>query len=344
MGQNRTDSDSDTTDRESGTNGKKLMASTSLTPVSQPGSSTATNQSEASDADVDTADTSSSESAFLLSLRQSTSSDFARKRQGLKNPPPVVKRRARRHGAFDPISVTPSQRVKEFPNESLTVSNKRLFCNACREEVGLKSTVVRNYVRSNKHEMGKNRLARKDAVERDIAQAFRAAETEHSRGETLREDQRVYRVRVVHVFLRTATPLNKLSYFRCLLEENALRLANRRQLADLIPFVFSQEQKNLKKEISNKYLSVIFDTTTRLGEAMAIVVQYIDDEWSIQQRLICLKLLQKSMTGEEIAQVVMDTLSREYGIFPNRLLACMRDRAAVNNVSVRFRKVLYQIY
>ena len=81
MGQNGTDSDSDTTDKESGISGKKLMASTSLTPVSQPGSSTATNQSEASDADVDTADTSSSKSAFLLSLRQPTSSDFARKRQ-----------------------------------------------------------------------------------------------------------------------------------------------------------------------------------------------------------------------------------------------------------------------
>ena len=322
------------------------MASTSHpvdadTPVSQPGSSTATNQSEASAADVDTADTSSSESAFLLSLRQPTSSDFARTRQVLRNPPPVGKRRARGHGAFDPISVTPSQRVKEFLNESLTVSNKWLFCNACREEVGLKSTVVRNHVRSNKHEMGKNRLARKDAVERDIAQAFRAAETEHPRGETLPEDQRVYRVRVVRVFLRTATPLNKLSYFRCLLEENALRLADRRQMADLIPFVLSQEQESIKKEISNKYLSVIFDGTTRLGEAMAIVMRYIDDEWSIQQRLICLKLLQKSMTGEEIAQVVMDTLCREYGIFPNRLLACMRDRAAVNNVAVRFMKVLY---
>ena len=236
--------------------------------------------------------------------------------------------RAHGHGAFDPISVTPSQRVKEFPNDSLTVSNERLFCNACREEVGLKSTVVRNHVRSNKHEMGKNSLARKEAVERDIAQAFRATETEHPRGETLPEDQRVYRVRVVRVFLRTATPLNKLSYFRCLLEENALRLADRRQMADLTPFVLSQEQESIKKEISNKYLSVIFDGTTRLGEAMGIVVRYIDDEWSIQQRLIRLKLLPKSMTGEEITQVVMDTLSREYGIFPNRLLACMRDRAA----------------
>ena len=110
----------------------------------------------------------------------------------------------------------------------------------------MKSTVVRNHVRSNKHEMGKDCLARKEAVERDTAQAFRAAETEHPRGETLPEDQRVYRVRVVRVFLHTATPLNKLSYFRSLLEENALRLADRRQMADLIPFVFTRAGKYKK--------------------------------------------------------------------------------------------------
>ena len=74
---------------------------------------------------------------------------------------------------------------------------------------------------------------------------------------------------------------------------------------------------------------------------MAIVFRYVDDSRVIQQRLICLKMLEKSMTGEEIAQVVMDTLSREYNIPPTCLLACMRDRASVNNVAVRFIKVLY---
>ena len=73
---------------------------------------------------------------------------------------------------------------------------------------------------------------------------------------------------------------------------------------------------------------------------MVIVVQYVE-EWNIQQRLICLKLLQKSMAVEEIALVIIDTLSREYSIPPDRLLACMRDHAPVNNVAVRFMKVLY---
>ena len=299
-----------------------------------------TDQSESA-VDADNSDSSSTPS-ILSTLCQPTPADLARKRRILQNPSPVGKRRARGHGAFDPISVTPTQRVKNFPNESLTVSNKKLFCKACREEVGLKSSVVHNHVKSSKHKLGKERLAKKEATERDIAHVFKSVETEqHLRGETLPEDQRVYRVRVVRTFLRTATPLNKLPQFRGLLEENALRLTDKRQMADIVPFIFTQEQDILRKEISEMHLSVIFDGTTRFGEAMAIVVRYVDNDWCVQQRLIRLKLLQKSMKGEEIAQVVMDTLSREYGILHDRVLSCMRDRAAVNNVAVKFIQVLY---
>ena len=44
---------------------------------------------------------------------------------------------------------------------------------------------------------------------------------------------------------------------------------------------------------------------------MRLAVHYVDSEWWIQQRLIRLHLLEKSMTGEEIARVLIDTLSRE---------------------------------
>ena len=109
-------------------------------------------------------------------------------------------------------------------------------------------------MRSNKHKIGKDCLARKEAVERDIAQAFLTTEIEHTIGDTLPEDQRIYSVCVVCVFLHT--PLNKLSYFCCLLQvqENALRLTYRHQMVDLIPFVFAQEQESLKR----KFLTNIF--------------------------------------------------------------------------------------
>ena len=91
----------------------------------------------------------------------------------------------------------------------------------------------------------------------------------------------------------------------------------------------------LKEEIKGKYLSVTFDGTTRLGEVLAIVIRFISD-WKIQQRLVRLEFLTKSMTGEEIARELINVLSTVLGIQSNLVLAVMRDRASVNNVAMRF--------
>ena len=79
-------------------------------------------------------------------------------------------------------------------------------------------------------------------------------------------------------------------------------------MSDLIPFLCSQEQADIKNEIGEKPVSVIFDGTTRLGEALAIVVRFVDDSFSIQQRLVRLQLLVKSMTGEEIARELINVI------------------------------------
>ena len=38
----------------------------------------------------------------------------------------------------DPKGVSPLDRVKAYPGENFTVSNSKLFCSACREEVAVK--------------------------------------------------------------------------------------------------------------------------------------------------------------------------------------------------------------
>ena len=40
---------------------------------------------------------------------------------------------------------------------------------------------------------------------------------------------------------------------------------------DLVPFILKREEEQIHEEITNKHLSVIFDGTSRLGEAMAIL-------------------------------------------------------------------------
>ena len=66
----------------------------------------------------------------------------------------------------------------------------------------------------------------------------------------------------------------------------------------------------------------------------------MDNNWKLQQRLVQVKMVAKSMTGEEIAQDLIDTLSVNYSISPSRLITTMRDRCSVNNVALRTLKIV----
>ena len=88
---------------------------------------------EGGGASVSSSAESSSAPAALSMLDKPGS--LMRKRKIDANPPPKGKRRARGEGANEPKNVSASKRVSEFPKESLTVSNKKLFCTACCQEL-----------------------------------------------------------------------------------------------------------------------------------------------------------------------------------------------------------------
>ena len=97
------------------------------------------------------------------------------------------------------------------------------------------------------------------------------------------------------------------------------------------------------EEISGKSVSVIFDGTSRLGEALAIIIRFVDSSWSIQQRLIRFHLLAKSLSGEEIARELIATLLVQYSVLPDFLVAAMRDCASSNNVAMCTIKIVYPL-
>ena len=51
-------------------------------------------------------------------------------------------------------------------------------------------------------------------------------------------------------------------------------------LSDLIPFVLEEEKCHIRQEIGTKDVSVIFDGTCHLGEALAVVLRLVDDDFS----------------------------------------------------------------
>lgn len=131
-------------------------------------------------------------------------------------------------------------------------------------------------------------------------------------------------------------------------------------MSDLMPFIASQEQQgseSRKKSVGNLWqlFSMALHAwerlwhytpgrdcgTTRLGETMAVLPWFVDSDWQIQQRLVRLQLLTKSMTGEETAQELINVLSVHYSITSDHLLGALQDRATVNNVTLRTLKVVY---
>ena len=73
--------------------------------------------------------------SLLSRLRCPTPSELARKRKVKSNPPKGVK--CGKSAVSVEPSVPPSTRIKEFPNEHLSVVSKKLYCEACRESVSV---------------------------------------------------------------------------------------------------------------------------------------------------------------------------------------------------------------
>ena len=105
----------------------------------------------------------SSPQSLLDVLKAPPRSSLSRKRTIARNPP-RGKRISRGSSTNDPKSVKPAQRVKEYQDESFTVSNCKLFCMGCREEICVKKSSIENHLRSLKHRKGKVRLKQKKLV------------------------------------------------------------------------------------------------------------------------------------------------------------------------------------
>ena len=67
-----------------------------------------------------------------------------------------------------------------------------------------------------------------------------------------------------------------------------------------------------------------------MGEAMAILVCFVSDDWCIEQWLIRVQLLAKSLCGEEIARELIPVLQVDYKVSASALISAMQDRASVN--------------
>ena len=151
----------------------------------------------------------------------------------------------------------------------------------------------------------------------------------------------VFCVKVLTAFLKGGIVINKINCFKSILEESAYKLTDQSNMAQIIPVVRQEEIRKIWEELTGREISIVFDGTTRIGEALVLIVRFLDSEWKIQQRLVHFLLLAKSLSGEEAAREIFGVLAREYGVGTELPVATIRDRASVNNVAVRTIMIIF---
>ena len=151
-------------------------------------------------------------------------------------------------------------------------------------------------------------------------------------------EERAYRLQVVEEFLKAGIPIRKMDKLRTLLERQGYRLSHSSNMMDYVTIINKQEIERIKAEIrqgvSTRDVSVIYDSSTRQGEAIVILVRFVDNDWNIVQRLIRIDICAKSVNGDQLSQVLHECLSIEYGVRGDFLVAAMRNGASVNQAAL----------
>ena len=196
--------------------------------------------------------------------------------------------------------------IAEFPGEYLSVSAGKLYCTACNLTISIKHSIVKAHVNSQRHVQGKERAKLHQQAITISWKKFSSESTSDLAGsglsQAVSEDVVVRRANVVEAFLKAGIPLSKVDYLRPLLESGYGRLTYSTHMAQLIPFLHCKEEDELKKEMSGApYVAVIFDGTSRLGEALVVVLRYVDADFKIHQRFVRFHVLTKSLGGLELS-------------------------------------------
>ena len=171
---------------------------------------------------------------------------------------------------------SPIDRVREYPDQLLSVVNGKLCCRACSmQELSLKVSSIKNHIRGESH---KRNLDRRDKSQLTLLSYKKLVEVneseEYAAGATLALNINAYRMSVTHALLKSGTPFTILdngSEIRDLLEDGHAKCP-KQACSDLIPLLYKKEYTEIVKELNEvNSFSISSDGTINVAEALAVV-------------------------------------------------------------------------
>ena len=238
-------------------------------------------------------------------------------------------------------------RIKAFPNESFKEAPPgKLFCQCCPKTIENILGTIKTHVNSEDHKVKYLRWIERNGDDEAVKQFLHDyyAENPDEIMASVSAEDKLYRYRVVESMLHGGIAINKVDDLRPLLERANNSLTDSSHLKMFIPKIETREVELLVKEAAGQRVTIIFDGTTRLGEALVILIRWIPADFSrVEQRLIAFRTTFKHTSGAELAQLIMQVLLTTLKIQPSDVVGGARDSCSTNGVAMRAIKHLLTI-
>ena len=231
-----------------------------------------------------------------------------------------------------------SKRVADNPNQSLKDAAGSLFCQCCKMTIQNIAQTIKIHVKSPAHVEKYGLWLERNGDDEQLKvflHDYFVAHPNEAFASVSQEDH-VYRYRVVESMLANGVAINKVDGLRPLLERANNSLTASTHLKVYIPKIETREVEQLIQEISGQRVSIIFDGTTRLGEALVILVRWIPADFSrVMQRLVAFRTTSTHCSGVQLAQLIMQVLLTTLKVQPNDVVGGSRDSCSTNGVAMR---------
>ena len=127
-------------------------------------------------------------------------------------------------------------------------------CDACKEDISKKKSTVRKHIASAKHKEAKTVIQNSKKRDQSLLTFLRKTdEKDHSKGETLPEDMRIFRFDLVKSFFyqHAGIPLSKIDHLRSFLEKYGHRLTAQCSFVANYSISNREGESNTKKRTFN---------------------------------------------------------------------------------------------
>jgi hAT family C-terminal dimerisation region len=260
------------------------------------------------------------------------------------------------------VNLNPKQRLAEaqFKNEpfkDIPGVCSHVFCLACKEEVNIKKDRITDHVNSSKHDKAKQKFAQqleKGLQTETVLEALQKGALKGPDGEAVvippgfgsnvGATEATFRLDLLRAFMTACIPLNILPYFDEFLSKWTRRCPDPSTMRKAIPILQASELEELKCLLKTKPFSVCFDGTTRVCEAFAVVVRFLDENLLPVQKLVTISMIADQLDGEATAREVAKIIMRRLDVADEHsVVGFMRDGVGVNSVAVRQLQFFYPV-